>query len=88
MSRAKSKAVKIKIYKTMKKSVVVYASVTWPMTERDMKMQKTWDRKILRRIYRPVAEKTISRIRPNQELQELHKDLDIAADIQRIDWNG
>lgn len=86
-SRAKSKAVKIKIYKTLMKSVVVYASDTWPMTEMDMKMQKTWDRKMLRRIYRPVAEKTISRIRPNQELQELNKDLDIVADIQRIGWN-
>jgi hypothetical protein len=72
----------------MKKSVVVNASVTWPMTEMDMKMQKTWDRKILRRIYRPVTDKTISRIRPNQELQELHIALDIVADIQRIDWNG
>jgi hypothetical protein len=58
------------------------------MTEMDMKMQKTWDRKILRRIYRPAAEKTISQIRPNQELQELHKDLNVVADIQRIDWNG
>lgn len=72
----------------MMKSVVVYASDTWPMTEMNMKMQKTWDRKILRRIYRPVAEKTISRIRLNQELQELRKDFKTVADIQRIDWNG
>jgi hypothetical protein len=72
MSRVKSKAVKIKIYKTTMKSIVVHASEAWPVTEMDMKMQKTWDRKILRRIYRPVAEKTISRIRPKQELQELH----------------
>jgi len=71
----------------MMKSVVVYASDTWPMTEMNMKMQKTWDRKILRRIYRPVAEKTISRIRLNQELQELRKDFKTVADIQRIDWN-
>lgn len=72
----------------MMKSVVLYASETWPMTEMDMKMQKTWDRKILRRIYRPVPEKTIWRIRPDQELQELHKVSDIVADIQRTDWNG
>lgn len=72
----------------MMKSVVLYASETWPMTEMDMKMQKTWDRKILRRISRPVPEKTIWRIRPDQELQELHKVSDIVADIQRTDWNG
>jgi len=39
------------------KSVVLHATETWPITEMDMKMQKTWYRKILRRIYRPVAEK-------------------------------
>lgn len=55
-SRANSKSVKIKIYKTMMKSVVVYASETSPMTEMDMKMQKTQDRKMLR-IHIPVAEK-------------------------------
>jgi hypothetical protein len=39
------------------KSGVVCGSETWPMTEMDIKMQKTMDRKILRRIFRPVAEK-------------------------------
>jgi hypothetical protein len=32
-----SKVVKIEIYKTMVKPVVVYGSETWPMTEMDMK---------------------------------------------------
>jgi hypothetical protein len=70
------------------KSVVVYRSETWPRTGMDMKMQKTWDRKILRRIYGPVVEQTIWRIRPNQEFLELHKDFNIVADIQKINWNG
>lgn len=66
----------------MMKSGVVCGSETWPMTEMDIKMQKTMDRKILRRIFRPVAEKN-----NNQELPWLHKDSDTAADIQRLDWN-
>jgi hypothetical protein len=47
-SRNMSKAVKIKIYKTMVKPVAVYGSETWPMTEMDMKRLSTWKRKILR----------------------------------------
>jgi len=45
--------------------------------------------KILTRIYGPVVEQGIWRIRTNQELGELCKDLDIVADIKRrigIDW--
>jgi hypothetical protein len=37
MSRAMSKAVKIKIYKTMVKPDVVYGSETWAVTEMDVK---------------------------------------------------
>jgi hypothetical protein len=38
--------------------------------------------KILRRIYGPVVEQGIWRIRSNQELRELYKDLVIVADIK------
>jgi hypothetical protein len=43
---------------------------------------------IVRRIYRPVVEQGIWRIRTNQELGELYKDLDIVAGIKRKDSNG
>jgi hypothetical protein len=62
-SGAMSKAVKIKIYYIMVKPVVVCGSETWPMAEVDMKRLKTWDRKILRRIYRSVVEQGIWRTR-------------------------
>jgi hypothetical protein len=45
-----SKAVKIKIYKTMVKPTVLYGSETWSMTEMDMKRLNKLERKILRRI--------------------------------------
>jgi hypothetical protein len=57
-SRVMSKAVKIKIYKIMVKSVAVYGSETWPVTEMDVKRLNTWEKKMLR-IYGPVVEQGI-----------------------------
>ena len=50
----------------------------------------TWKRKILRRIYGPVVEQGMWRIRSNQELSEVHNDLDIVADVkkERLEWIG
>jgi hypothetical protein len=50
----------------MVKPVVAYGSETWAVTEIEMKRLGTWDRKILRRIDRPMAEKGTWRIRTNQ----------------------
>jgi hypothetical protein len=49
----------------------------------DMKRLNTWDR-----IHGPVVEQGIWRIRINQEFRELHKYLDIVADIinKRLEW--
>jgi hypothetical protein len=58
------------------KLVVVYVSETWAMTEKDVKRLSTWERKILR-IYGPVVEKGIWRIKTNQELRELRQVTDI-----------
>ena len=59
------------------------------MTEMDMKRLGTWERKILR-IYGPAEEQGIWRIRTNQELRELYKDLDRAAAINKktLKWTG
>jgi hypothetical protein len=49
-------AVKIKLFKTMVKPVVVCGSETWALIELDMKRPSTWERRILRRLYGPVVE--------------------------------
>ena len=56
----------------------------------DRSVYNTWERKVLRRIYGPVVEQVIRRIRTNQELQELCKGLAILADIKkkRLKWIG
>jgi hypothetical protein len=43
-----------------------------------------WERKILR-IYGQVVEQGMWKIRTNQELRELCQDIDVIADITRID---
>jgi hypothetical protein len=51
-------------------------------------VSNAWERKILSRICGPVAEQGIWKIRSNQELQELYRDLDIVTDIKkrRLEW--
>ena len=50
----------------------------------------TWDRIILKGIYRPVVEQGIWRIRTNQEFRELYKDLGtvVAIKKKRLEWIG
>jgi hypothetical protein len=61
----------------------VYGSVKWAM-----KILSKWQRKILKRIYGPVVQQGLWRIRTNQQLRKLHKYLDITAYIKKIgmDW--
>jgi hypothetical protein len=56
----------------------------------DKKRLGTWERKILRRTYGPVGEQVMWRISTNQELREIHKDLDIIAGFKkkRMEWIG
>jgi len=84
-----SKATEIKMYKTMVKPAVFFGSETWAVTERNMKRMGTW-RETLRRVHGPVVELGIWRVRTDQELREIYKDLDIIADIKkmRFEWLG
>jgi hypothetical protein len=70
-------------YKTMVKPDVVYKSGTQLKEEMDMKRMNTLEREILMRIYGPVVEQGIWRIRNSQELRELYKDLDIVVNSTR-----
>ena len=82
MSTAVSKVVKIKIYKTKVKPVVMFQSETWAMAEMDMKRPGTGKGNKLR-IHGPVVQKGIWRIRTNHELWKLYTDLYIVAYINK-----
>jgi hypothetical protein len=45
------------------------------MTEKDKTRLNMWERKILRKVYGPVMEQGVWRIRRNEELRELYKAL-------------
>ena len=49
----------------------------------NLKRLGLWERKILRRVHGPVVEQGMWKIRNNQELRELHKNLDIVADMEK-----
>jgi hypothetical protein len=70
------------------KPVVVLGSERVAVNEMHINSLSTWERKILSRTGGPVAEQGIWRIRTNQELRELHKDLDIVAGIKKkkLEW--
>jgi hypothetical protein len=70
MFRAMSKAVKIKMYKTMI-PVAVCGSETCAMVKMDMKEQGTWERITIGR-EGPMVEQGVWRIITNQELRGLY----------------
>ena len=76
----------MRLYKTIIKPIVVYGSETWTVSARAVPILSTWERKVLRRIHGPISDRGVWRIRTNQELLNIYKD--IAIKVRRIDWLG
>jgi hypothetical protein len=70
--------------------VVTHGSETWCPTANDERSLRTWERKVLRKIYGPMYDNGIWRIRTNKELMTLYQELDIVAEIKkaRLRWLG
>lgn len=84
------KSSKIRIYKTIIRSILCYASELWTLTKKTEMMLGALERKILRRIFGPVQENSKWRIRYNHELYRLYKSDDIVTHIKlrRLEWAG
>jgi hypothetical protein len=54
--------------------VVTYGSETWTLTMEEERALAVFERKILRKIYGPVKENEMWRIRQNDELENLKKE--------------
>jgi hypothetical protein len=78
------------MYRTIIRPVVTYGSETWCLTANDERSLRTWERKVLTKIYGPVNDNGIWRIRTNKELMALYQELDIVAEIKkaRSRWLG
>lgn len=61
---------------------------TYCVTVKDKFMLSIWKRKIPRKVYGPVTEQEVWRIRTNQKMRELHKTPDLVAGIERGVWSG
>jgi hypothetical protein len=70
-SRYLSRSAKCKLYKTLTRPVFLYGSESWTLNKDNEERLKTFERKILRKIYGPVNEGEIWRIRYNNELYKL-----------------
>jgi hypothetical protein len=89
-SRTISRRLKCTLYKTLIRPVVTYGSETWCMTVEHERQLACFERKILRKIYGPVQDNNIWRIRYNHELKALYGEPDIVRFIKigRLRWAG
>ncbi|PSN48468.1 hypothetical protein C0J52_11712 [Blattella germanica] len=90
-SKMLNRELKLKMYKTLIRSVVVYGCVSWTLNSNDKHLLRIFERKILRRIYGPVCGNNGEwRIRTNRELEQLMKNEDIVRFIKsrRLVWIG
>ena len=81
---------KLQIYRTLVRSVVTYGSESWTLTMEEERALAVFERKVLRKIYGPVKENDLWRIRLNDELEAIIKVENIVRFIksQRIRWFG
>jgi hypothetical protein len=69
---------------------VTYASETWALKEAIIQKLLVFERKILRRIFRPTKENQIWRVETSEELVKLikHKNIINHIKAQRLSWFG
>jgi len=85
-----SRSSKMQIYRTLVRPVVIYDSESWTLTMEEERALAVFERKILRKIYGPVKENELWRIRRNDELEAIMKGDNIVRFIkcQKIRWLG
>ncbi|KAG8229814.1 hypothetical protein J437_LFUL008182, partial [Ladona fulva] len=81
---------KIKLYKTLIRTVLSYGSETWTVTAKSAELLDNLERRMLRRIYGPVHSEGIWKICWNHEIYELYKEPKISTHIKfmRLQWAG
>ena len=89
-SRLVTKQSKLKLYRTVIRPIVAYASETWVLKGAIIQKLLVFERKILRIIFGPTKEIQIWRIKTNEELDKLikHKNIINHIKAQRLSWFG
>jgi len=68
-----TKQSKLKLYRTVIRTIVTYASETWVLKETIIQKLLVFERKILRRIFGPTKESQVWRVKTNEELDKKMK---------------
>jgi hypothetical protein len=71
-SKAVSRTTKIRMYKNIIRSVVLYGSEAWCLTANDEKNLNIWERKVLRKIFGPKCVAGNWKRRTNEEVKQLY----------------
>ena len=89
-SQILSRKTKIRIYKTLIRPVATDGSETWNISAGDANKLRIFERKIIRRIYGPILDSGVWRIRTNNEINVFLNNEDIVRFIksQRLRWIG
>lgn len=85
-SRNIHRKIKIRIYKTIIRTVVAYGCESWSITNKSADMLDRFERKILRKIFGPMREEGTWRARYSHELYQLYGEakLSMYIKIQRL----
>jgi hypothetical protein len=87
-----SKNVKVRIYKTIVLSLVLYGCETWSLTLMDEHKQRVFENRVLKRIFGPKGERVTGGWRKlhNEELHNLYSSPSIIRIIKsrRMRWAG
>jgi hypothetical protein len=89
-SRLVTKQSKLKLYRTLIRPIVTYASEIWILKEAIIQKLLVFERKVLRRIFDFTKENQIWRVKTIEELNKLIKYKNIINYIkaQRLSWFG
>ena len=70
-SKIISRRSKLQIQRTLIRPVMTYGAETWTLTAEEENALRRFERKVLKKIYGPLVDKGVWRIRYNNELCEL-----------------
>jgi hypothetical protein len=80
----------MKLYRTLIRPVVTYAAETWTLNISDENALRIFERKVIRKIYRPVCEDGVWKATSNSEINSLLQGEDVVRQAKslRLSWLG
>jgi hypothetical protein len=84
-SKTLSRKAKPNVCKTIIRPLVINGSETWTLAKKKIWVRDhIWERKVLRRIFGPVNDRGMWRIRSSKELADIYEETDLATVIKTL----